>query len=78
MQFCILIIQNNPKFNIIINRLFFIFASNLYYTIEYYIAAINKIKIFTTTTAIQNILSNIFDKRDFTTLLHYLLMYYLN
>lgn len=37
----------------------------LYHTIEYYIkilAPINKIKIFTTTTAIQNILSNIFDQ----------------
>lgn len=74
MQFCILIVQNNPKSNITINRLFFFFtfAPNLYHTIEHNIlAAINKIKIFTTTTtAIQNILSNI-PKRDFTTLLYF-------
>lgn len=80
MQFCILIAQNNPKSNITINRLFFfffIFAPNLIpYTIEHYLlAAINKIKIFTTTTAIQNIWSNI-PKRDFTTLFYF--TYYLN
>lgn len=56
MQFCILIAQNNPKSNITINRLIFFFLYlhlTLHHTIEHYLlAAINKIKIFTTTTAI--------------------------